>query len=93
MTNNLNKILNIKEERLIEFREKYGFTFVFTSQIAIINNEIASIEITPTGIIYKENNEIYFAPLSENNNLENIVEKYVEENKTTLEEEYFHFQQ
>lgn len=87
------ELFDIKEKNFIEMKEKYGFTFVFTTKITTVNDNIASSEIKPLGIIYKKDCEVYFAPLSEDYNLKAITKKYVKENKTTLEEEYSHFQQ
>lgn len=88
-----NNIFGIHNKTIIEFKEIYGLTFVFTSRITIINNKISSAEITPSGIIYKKDKEIYFSPLTKINNINEIVKKYVSENRTNLEEEYFHFEQ
>ena len=77
----------IKTIEIIEFNNKNGFTFVFTTEITCINNKVASAEINPTGIIYTQDNEYYFAPLCENYNIKKIIKEYVKE------EEYVHFQQ
>ena len=80
-------------EKIIEFKDINGLTFVFTINFIFIEDKIASAEITPTGIIYRNNKDIFFAPLSETNDLKEIIKKYVDENRSILEEEYFHFQQ
>ena len=69
-----NKIKIIKK---IEFSDKYNLTFVFTSKFIAINNEITSAEISPTGIIYTNKSDYYFAPLSKDYNLEEIINEYV----------------
>ncbi len=69
-----NKIKIIKK---IEFSDKYNLTFVFTSKFIAINNEIASTEISPTGIIYINNSDYYFAPLSKDYNLDEIIKEYI----------------
>ena len=60
-----------------EFKELYGFTFVFKTQILIFKNQISSAEIAPAGIIYEENGEYYFAPLYKSSDIEEIVKEYV----------------
>ena len=69
-----NKIKIIKE---IEFSDKYNLTFVFTSKFIAINNEIASAEISPTGIIYINNSDYYFAPLSKDYDYDEIINEYI----------------
>lgn len=69
--------LKITEESSIEFREMYGFTFVFKTKIVMISDKI-SAEVRPLGMIYEENNEYYFAPLGRYSNLNEIVKEYVE---------------
>jgi hypothetical protein len=76
--NILNDLFDIKEEKTIEFKELYGFTFVFMTSISSINEKISSAEIKPVGIIYTENEEYYFAPLDETYQINEIVKEFVE---------------
>ena len=73
----LKDIFEIKQEKSIEFKEIYGLTVVCISKITIINDEITSAEIKAVGIIYKENDNYYFAPLDEVENLDEIIKAYV----------------
>lgn len=59
------------------FRKIYGFTFVFRRDFAIINDQISSAAIEPLGIIYEENDEFYYAPLYEGDEIEAIVKEFV----------------
>lgn len=59
------------------FKEKYGFIFVFKRKIFTLNNQLPSAEINPVGLIYTENEDIYFAPFSEKENVKEIVKEYV----------------
>jgi hypothetical protein len=88
--NILNDLFDIKEEKTIEFKELYGFTFVFMTSISSINEKISSAEIKPVGIIYTENEEYYFAPLDKVENTSEIIEEYV---KIIEEVECPHFPQ
>lgn len=59
-----------------EFKTLYGFTFVFKTTTRTMKGEISSSEISPVGIIYSENDEIYFAPLTKKYDLVIITEEY-----------------
>lgn len=74
--NENDSFLNFIETSEIEFKKLYGFTFVFEKNTVTINDNIASAEIKPVGIIYEENDEYYFAPLDAVNNINVIVEKF-----------------
>ena len=65
--------LDLKEEKDYEFKEIYGFTFVFKRSIISFNERISSGEIRPAGIIYRQHGEIYFAPIDEDAEIEEIV--------------------
>ena len=52
-------LLEIKKIGRYDFREIYGFTFVFKKEIFLINDHRSSAEIKPIGIIYEENGEMY----------------------------------
>ena len=86
----LREIFEISQDVKIEFKEIYGLTFAFESKINIMRNSIVSTEIAPLGIIYKENDEYYFAPLDEVENIDEIIKEYV---KTIPEGECSHSQQ
>ena len=75
--NEIDDILNLTHSRKIEFRQLYGFTFVFKTDIVNINENISSAEIKTIGIIYEENDEYYFAPLYGADNIEEIIREYV----------------
>ena len=75
--NELREIFEISQDVKIEFKEIYGFTFAFESKINIMRNSIVSTEIAPVGIIYEENDEYYFAPLDEVENIDEIIKEYV----------------
>ena len=77
----------MKETVKIEFKKIYNLTFVFTTKIITLNEKITSLEINPTGIIYIQNENYYFAPLNKDYDIKSIVKKYVKE------EEYPHFEQ
>ena len=70
----------IDEDTTFEFRELYGFTFVFQKSIFTYHENFSSGEIKPVGIIYEENGEFYLAPLDEVIKIEAIVKEYVKEN-------------
>lgn len=75
-----------------EFRELYGFTFVFQKWFLTYEEKYSSAEIKPVGIIYEENGEYYLAPLGKADNIHEIVREYV--NKfMQVEEECLPFQQ
>lgn len=60
-----------------EFREAYGFTFVFRKSILTYGENYSSGEIRPVGIIYEENGEYYLAPLDETIEIDAIVKEFV----------------
>lgn len=86
----LRKIFEIKQDIIIEFKEVYGFTFVFSTRIHTLKDGTSSGEIKPLGIIYNENGEYYFAPLDRVENIPEIIKEYV---KIILEGECSRFQQ
>lgn len=90
LLNDLLEIFEIEQDSEIEFKEVYGFTFVFINKITIIRDKVSSVEINPVGIIYKENEEYYFVPLDKAIKVDEIVKEYV---KIIPEEEYSHSQQ
>lgn len=61
-----------------EFQEIHGFTFVFKSEFIRIKDQISSASIKPIGIIYDENEDIYFAPLVDNADISSIIKSYLE---------------
>ena len=61
------------------FHEQCGFTFVFRRDITTLNDQITSAEINPVGIIYEENDEFYYAPLHGDDNIDEIIPKFVKE--------------
>ncbi len=73
------EMINAEANSEIEFREICGFTFAFSRNIMIIDEKFISGEIKPVAIIYEENDEFYLAPLDEADNIDAIVEKYVED--------------
>lgn len=73
----IGKIFEITQERSIEFKQMYGFTFVFKKRLIFFRDEISSAEISPLGIIYEENGEYYFAPIHRSVNISEVVREYV----------------
>ena len=67
----------INENINYEFHNLYGLIFVFKRTVFEFRKEIASTEISPVGIIYEENDEIYFAPLDEVTKIDAIVKEFV----------------
>lgn len=67
----------IKQDTKIEFKQLHNLTFAFLKTIHIINDSVTSAEIKALGIIYKENDEYYFAPLDEVSEVEGIVKEFV----------------
>ena len=86
----LREIFEISQDVNIEFKEIYGLTFAVESKINIMSDSITSTEIAPLGIIYEENDEYYFAPLDEVENIDEIIKEYV---KTIPEVECSHAEQ
>ncbi len=74
----MKNVFGIDDDIGYEFKEVCGLTFVFRTRITRINGEINSAEIRPSGIIYEENDQYYFAPLYRRENINEIVKKYVE---------------
>ena len=77
--NVIGEIFNITEDADIEFKEICGFIFAVQTKIILINDKISSAEIKPLGIIYSQKKDFFFAPLDENADVEEIVEKFVME--------------
>ena len=73
----LKDIFKITQEHQFEFKEVYGFTFVFKTTTMKFKEKIPSIEIKPIGIIYEENDEYYFAPIDRVENISEVIEEYV----------------
>lgn len=76
--NEILESLDMKMDTFIELKTLYGFTFVFKTRIIHTKGKISSAEIKPLGIIYDENDQYYFAPLDEVDNIDEIVKEYVE---------------
>lgn len=60
-----------------QFKKLYGLTFVFKNDVTIIKEKVSSNSLTPVGIIYKEKDEYYLAPLDNNVSLNDVVRDYV----------------
>ena len=60
-----------------EFRELYGFTFVFQKWFLSYEENYSSAEIKPVGIIYEENGEYYLVPLDETIEIDAIIKEFV----------------
>ena len=73
----IRETFGITQETIIEFKELYGFTFVFKKRILYFRDYVASAEISPLGIIYDENGEYYFAPIHRSVNISEVVKEYV----------------
>ena len=73
----LEDIFKIDHHDKFEFRTLFGFTFVIKQTVFEVNDKISSEEISPVGIIYEENDEIYFAPLDETIKIEPIIKEFV----------------
>ncbi|MBQ6511697.1 hypothetical protein [Methanobrevibacter sp.] len=71
-------MFKIKHHDRYEFKTLCGFTFVFKRTTFEVNEKVASEEISPAGIIYEENDEIYLAPLDETIKIEAIVKEFVD---------------
>lgn len=74
----IEEIFKFNQITNIEFKELYGFTFVFKTRTIMFHDKVSSFEINPIGIIYNENEEYYFAPLYHSFDLKAIVKEYVE---------------
>lgn len=67
----------INQDTEFKFKDSYGFTFVFEENILRINEKISSAELKPVGIIYEENDEYYFAPLDEVDDIKAIINEFM----------------
>ncbi|MBQ6345516.1 MAG: hypothetical protein IJI96_05320 [Methanobrevibacter sp.] len=72
-------LLEIKKIGRYDFREIYGFTFVFKKEIFLINDHRSSAEIKPIGIIYEENGEYYLAPIGVVDEIEEVIKEFVKQ--------------
>ena len=71
-------MFKINHHNRYEFKTLYGLTFVFKRTTFEVDEKVASEEISPVGIIYEENDEIYLAPLDETIKIEPIVKEFVD---------------
>lgn len=71
-------IFDFKIDTEYHFKTLYGLTFVFKNEIASVRDSVSSASIIPMGIIYRENDEYYFAPLDETYQINEIVKEFVE---------------
>lgn len=74
----LDEMLEITNDVEYVFEKRFGLTFVFRRDITFIRDKITSAEIIPIGIIYEENDQYYFAPLYDKDEIEAIVKEFVE---------------
>ena len=74
----IEKMFEVNQDTIIEFKRLYGFTFVFKTKIITFHDSISSAEIKPLGIIYDEKGEYYFAPLHRSVNISRVVKEYVD---------------
>ena len=74
----LDEMLEITEDIEYVFEKRFGLTFGFRRDITFIRDKITSAEIIPIGIIYEENDQYYFAPLYDKDEIEAIVKEFVE---------------
>ena len=72
------EMLEITDHIEYVFEKRFGLTFVFRRDITFIRDKITSAEIIPMGIIYEENDQYYFAPLYDKDEIEAIVKEFVE---------------
>ncbi len=79
-----NAFFVFKETSEIQFKELHGLTFVFTKNTIRINGKIASAEIYPNGIIYRDDGEIYFAVTYKAENIRRIVEEYAKRHSDSI---------
>ena len=73
----LEDLFKIYTKENFEFKTLCGFTFVIKRTMFELDGRASSEEISPAGIIFEENDEIYFAPLDETIKIEAIVEEFV----------------
>ena len=78
MKDESNDLINITESVEYEFKKLYGFVIAFRRQTLTVNDIISSASIKPQGIIYKENDEFYFAPLDDVDDIKPIIKEFVE---------------
>ncbi|MBQ2832843.1 hypothetical protein [Methanobrevibacter sp.] len=71
-------IFNFNTTNEYLFHKLYGFTFVFRRDITTLNDKVTSAEILPVGIIYEENDEFCYAPLYGNDEIDEIIQEFVE---------------
>lgn len=76
-------LLEIKKIGKYDFREIYGFTFVFKKKIMLFNDYNSSAEIRPIGIIYEENDEYYLAPIDVVDEIEEVIKEFVKQQLQT----------
>lgn len=69
--------MEIKHIDEYQFREIYGFTFVFKKYALLFNNQISSAEIKPIAIIYEEKGQYYLAPIDVVDEIEEVVKEFV----------------
>lgn len=72
-------IFEISHDEKFEFKKFCGFIFVFKRTTYRLRGTVTSDEISPAGIIYEENDEIYLAPLDEIVEIEAIVKEFVKD--------------
>ena len=80
----IQSIFEFNIDTVIEFKEVYGFTFVFSTKTVIYKEKLSSIDIKLVGIIYNENEEYYFAPIDNVENIDEIVREYVKAYRNDL---------
>lgn len=73
----LKDLFEITQDHQFEFKEVYGFTFVFRTTLTKFKEMITSAEIKPVGIIYEENGEYYLAPLDKVVDITAVVKEFV----------------
>lgn len=73
----LDEVLNLERKREYHFRNAYGLTFAFKSEITHMGKNITSASIVPVGIIYEENDEYIFAPLYGKVKINEVIAEYV----------------
>lgn len=78
MKDETDDLISINESVEYEFKKLYGFVIAFKTQTLTVNDIIASSSIKPQGIIYKENDEFYFAPLDMVDDIKPIIKEFTE---------------
>ena len=80
----IEEMLNFKAHTDWQFKEICGFTFVFKRKITEYQARITSFTIRPAGIIYTQDGEYYFAPLTKSSyDIDEIVKAYVREEESS----------